>query len=140
MPPLPSGSSIRLVSHDPYLDIEILLPPLINKTAPTFIGTVPCRLIEKDLNFVIVHDDLLHDIVNEHLGFKSQGLLIIQFDFLGRHSNCVLAFLNDDLPVKFFLSGLKLLQTLGGRVGDHTAFDSRHDVFNGGLDLPLLAE
>ena len=74
---MPSGFSIRLVSHDPYFDIEILLPPLINKIAPTFIGTVPCRLVEKDFDLVIIHDDLLHEIVNEHLGFKSQGLLIV---------------------------------------------------------------
>ena len=73
---MPSESSVRPVSHDPYLDIEILLPPFINKTAPTFIGTVPCRLIEKDLNLIVIHDDLIHQIVDEHLGFKSQGLLM----------------------------------------------------------------
>ena len=73
---MPSESSIQLDLQDPYLDIEFLLPPRINKTAPTFIGTVPCRLMEKDLYFVIVHDDLIHQIVDEHLGFKSQGLFV----------------------------------------------------------------
>ena len=32
-----SQSSVWLISHDPYLDIEILLPPRINKTAPTLL-------------------------------------------------------------------------------------------------------
>ena len=58
-------------------NIEILLPPRINRTAPTFIGTVPRRLMEKDLDLIVIHDDFLHEIVNEHLGFKSQGLLVV---------------------------------------------------------------
>ena len=74
---VPSESPVWLVSHDPYLDIEILFPPRINKTAPTFIGTVPCRLMEKDFDFIVVHDDLIHQIVDEHLGLQSQGLLVL---------------------------------------------------------------
>ena len=56
--PMPSEFSVCPVSHDPYLDIEILLSPRINKTAPTFIGTVPCRLMEKDFDLIVVHDYL----------------------------------------------------------------------------------
>ena len=60
---MPTESPVWLVSHDPYLDIEVLLSPRINKTAPTFIGTVPCRLIEKDFDLIVVHDYLFHEIV-----------------------------------------------------------------------------
>ena len=74
---MPAESSIRLVSHDPYLDIEVLLASRINRKAPIFIGTVPCRLIEKDLDLIVIHDDFLHEIVNEHLGLQSQGLLVL---------------------------------------------------------------
>ncbi len=57
---VPSESPVRIVLHDPYLDIEILLPPLINKTAPIFIGTVPCSsppvpIIYLDFSFSFVY-------------------------------------------------------------------------------------
>ena len=92
---MPSESLVRLVLHDPYLDIEILLPPRINKTAPTFIGTVPCRFMEKDFDLIVIHDDFLHEIVNEHLCLHSQGLLVVCADLFFGYPNRVLALLHD---------------------------------------------
>ena len=80
----------------------------INKTAPTFIGTVPCRLMEKDLYFIVVHDDFIHQIVDEHLGFKSQGLLVVCADLFFGYPHRVLALLHDNLFVKLFLARLRL--------------------------------
>ena len=77
--------------------------------------------------------------MTESFSFKSEQEAYAYLDFLGGYPYRVFASLDEDLPVKFFLSRLQILQTLGGRVGDHTPLDSRHDVLNRGLDLLLLA-